>query len=985
VSRLLSHRLCRICLAFALLAALFAPQTSSALDDPDLDYYTLETDHFYIHYYTGLENFARRVARVHEEAHQILSPLLDWTPADKTHVVLTDKSDTANGAARAFGRNRVLIYTMPPEPEGVLGYYDDWLRILVYHEYVHVLHLDTASEEAPLLNMFIGKQVLPNQVSPRWYVEGLATLYESRRTGTGRVNSSLFQMWLRTAALEDRFFALGTATGSPVEWPMGSASYLYGSFFLDYVTNTRGKNFPRDFNHLYGSRLIPFSLNQAAEEVSGSTFHQMWKEWTAHVMGESLAKRVAVQARGRTPLEQLTDGGGSNRFPRQQPGRGRMSFYRSDLASDSAFSLALPNGRQRELFTVDGASGAHDWTPDGQTLVYARRAIVDNVYSFNDLFARDIAHDRERRITRGERAREPAVSPDGERVAYVRNLHGTMELVVRTLGTNASGDAHVLAGANDWPEDDDGHWQQISMPTWRPDGRALAFSWWRLDTRQRDLWLYDFDKPEGQRLTQLTDDASQELTPYFDEEGRLYFASDRTGVFNIYLMEVDEQRTWQLSNVVNGVFDPRPSADGTWIYVSTYTKDGYELARFRRPTRLWHPAPESAYTPARRQYPEVDESTWSDGPYRPLRWLGPLTLQPEGMLMFEGAGLGGALSGYGPLDRHSWQLSGAWVTGETSLETSSALAASYSYGGLPFNLGTQASVRTFPRSRNLIAESRYVPFSERSYSVGLSANYPIRTISEQLRFSTASSLRRNEFAERPSVDHEPADFQPSTPEHGWSSNVRFGLLYTNLERYPQSISLADGLFARLSVSLQHDLGDPDINSIALTYGGGGYLSVPWFDHHVLALQLNGGIIRSNFPGSRGFAIGGYSPQDILTDLILQEPRGQFVLRGFPPGFSRGTQYQVWKGSYRFPLANLDQGFSTVPVFFRRAKGAVFVDAGGAFEGYLADADFLASAGAEVQVDAIFGYMLGGTLRLGFARGLTAGGVSEWYLRYGGGF
>jgi hypothetical protein len=974
----------------ALVCALLLPDRAYALDDPDLDYYTIETEHFYVHYYTGLEALAKRTAKVHEEAHTILSPLLDWKPAGKTHVVLTDKTDTANGSANVFGRNRVIIYSMPPEPEGVLGYYDDWLRILVYHEYVHVLHLDTTTDEAPLINSVIGKQLNPNQVLPRWYIEGLATLYESQRTGTGRINSSLFQMWLRTAALEDKFFALGTATGSPIEWPMGSAAYLYGGFFMDYVTETRGQEFVRKFNHEYGSRLIPFSLNHAATAAGGDTFHEMWKEFAAHEQGEAMAKRAVVRAKGETPLEFVTDGGGSNRYPRRRPGHGQMTFHRADLESHAAFAATQTTGtKERVLFETDAAGGAHDWTPDGETLVYGRSVIFDNVYRFSDLFAQDVSGDestgRLRQLTHRERAREPAVSPDGERLAYVRNTHGSMELVVRGLGWSSDQSSEVLVGSSKWPGDDDRHWQQISMPTWRPDGQALVFSWWRLDRRRRDLWMYEFDKPDGERLTNLTDDAAHDLDPYFDQDGKLYFASDRTGIYNAFVMDLETMEAWQLSNVVNGVFSPRPSADGTWIYVSAYTAEGYEIARFRKPTSLWHKAPESYEGPARRTYPPVDDSDWVTGRYESWRWLAPLFFTPELAVLFSGTGLGGTLQGYDPVGHHTWTLSGLWTTGPEFVDDSSALSANYSYGAWPIDVGLSGSIRTFPETRSLVAENQYIPLSERSYSAGLFASYPIRSVVDSLRVSTSTSLRYNTFLNQPELDHDPADIEPIIPEDGWFGDLRLSLSYANLERYPQGVSVTDGYNGRVSFTLQNDLADSDVNAVSLTYGFGAFASVPFFDHHVFALKLNGGIIRSNFPGSRGFAIGGYSPQDVLTDIVLQQPSGQFVLRGYPPGFTRGDQYQVWTGEYRFPIHNFDQGFSTVPVFFRRIKGALFADAGAAYNGYLSDVDLLKSVGAETQIDATFGYFLGGSLRLGYAHGLDDGGVSEWYLRYGGGF
>lgn len=974
--------------AAVILAALALPGPAHAIDDPSLDYRTLTTPHFYVHYYDGTEALARRVATMAEEAHQILSPLLAWTPDGRTHVVVNDKVDTANGSANVYGRNIIRVYGMPPEPEGVLGYYDDWLRILVYHEYVHILHLDTTHEEAAFLNRLIGKQLNPNQVLPRWYIEGLATLYESRRTGTGRVNSSLFRMWLRTAALHDEFFDLGQASGIPIDWPMGSAAYLYGSFFLDYVTRTRGEGFAPKFNHLYGSRIVPFSMNQAASEVGGDHFQAMWEEWTAAATGEALAERVAVRARGETPLEFVTDDGGASRFPRVRPGHGQMSFYRSSLTDHPEFALTPTTvPRWEELFEPDGAGGTHDWSPDGQTLYYTRRRIVDQVYSYDAIFGRHEPTGRSWRITDDdERAREPAVSPDGRRLAYVRNLPGTTELVVRELRAGPGPDTTVLLGGSQWPGDDERHWQQISRPAWRPDGRAIAFSWWRADRRQRDLWLYDFDAPEGQRLRQLTDDAAQDLAPYFGDDGLIYFSSDRTRIFNAFALNPDTQKVWQLSNVVSGVFEPTPSPDGRWIYVSAYTADGYEIARFPRPQRMWHPAPAAFAGPARRDYPAVDAEAFADGDYQPWRWMAPLMFTPEISLLLDGAGFGGTINGEDPVGHHGYRLSGAWATDSETGEQTAGFGAAYGYGGWPVSLGLSANYRTYPRTRSYVAGSDYIPFTESAWSGGLSLAYPLRSVSESLALRGGWRFRYTDFFDaEPDPTNDPFDIEPTRPEHGLFNEYTFGLSYADVERYPLAASTTNGVTGYVNLRVQQDLTGDASDALILNYGAGGYLANPWLETHVFALNLTGGIIRSSTGRDPRFAIGGHTPQDVLTSVILAEPQGQFVLRGYPPALLRGSQYQVWKGEYRFPLVDLDEGFSTVPVFFRRMKGAVFVDTGGAFDGYLADADYRTALGAEVQLDAIFGYYLGGALRTGIARGIDAGGITEWYLRYGGGF
>lgn len=254
------------------------PGSAVAVDDPTLDRETLQTEHFYVHYPDKLRGFARRTAEVAEEAHEIMTPLLGENPEGRTHIVVNDDVDTANGSANVFGRRIIRVFAMPPAPSGVLGYYTDWLRILVYHEYAHILHLTTESDILETLNTVVGDVLHPNALLPSWYVEGLAVMYESRLTGSGRNHSSLFQMWLRAAALDDELFSIGTVSGSPISWPQGTAPYLYGGSFLEYIVDRHGLEFARKFNQMYGQRAVPYALNVTARRAGGDTFHRMWRD-----------------------------------------------------------------------------------------------------------------------------------------------------------------------------------------------------------------------------------------------------------------------------------------------------------------------------------------------------------------------------------------------------------------------------------------------------------------------------------------------------------------------------------------------------------------------------------------------------------------------------------------------------------------------------------------------------------------------------------
>ncbi len=970
-------------LVFALVA--LAPASGLAIDDLSIDYETITTPHFHVHHDAEHEGLAERVAQISEEAHRLLVPLLDHRPDERTHVVIEDDRDTANGSATIFGRNVIRVFAMPPEPDGTLGYYQDWLRILIFHEYVHILHLDTDGGVVDFLNDIFGGIIHPNGILPRWYIEGLAVDYESALTGTGRTNSSLFRAWLRTAALEDRFFPISTASNSPTRWPYGTTPYLYGGFFLDYITEKYGLEAATDFNHRYGRRIAPFALNHTLETITDATFHELWREWRAHLQARAIGTHVAVRAAGKTPLSHVTSNGGAHSYPRQRPGTHQISFFESGLNSHDRFAVTFTHDERTEsLFEVDGANGVASWTPDGEALVYGRLAVDENVYTYHDLFVWHAEPDRVVRLTEGERARDPAISPDGERIAYVRNKPGTNDLVVCRFRHLQFDDCRRLLGGTRHDASEPQRWQQISAPTWTRDGEAVIFSRWSADSGHRDLWRYRFGAPESERLSKLTDDAAQDTAPHIGPEGYLFWSSDRTGIFNIYARDLETGETWQVTNVETAIVQPQVSDDGYWLYASVYTADGFELARFPRPTRFRRPAPDSYAEPDRPSYPDIERDGWEKGEYNALRWLHPLVFEPNVGAVTGGAGLGGTIRGREPLGHHEWALSTAILTSPEFVDYRLNVGLNYSWTGGPINTNLSLALRDQPRPRAIFAGNEFVPTVERQYAANVGLSYPLRRVQDYLAFSTGFRLERSVFADQPQVDHDPLDRQPSWPEDGWYNRLNFGMQYSNLERYPDSIGTAEGVSGYLQLSLQDEAIGSEYSSTYFNYGFRLFHPNPLVERHILRLRLQGGIARSEL-GNPAFALGGFQPEDILSDAIFQQPRSQFVLRGYPPRTLVGSQYQIWRAGYRFPIARLDAGPSTVPTYARRLKGSLFGETGGAFNGLLADADLRSSIGAELQLELQFGWYLTGALRAGFARGLADDGISEWYILYGNPF
>ncbi len=141
---------------FALL--LVAAFPAMALD-PRYVWETIETPHFEIHYHQGMYRYAQKTARLAEESHRRLAPLLDHQPTERCQIVVQDDTDFANGSAQPVLYNLIHAYAAPPDSRSTLADFDDNVYELISHEYTHILHLDTVLGLPQATNTIFGKLI----------------------------------------------------------------------------------------------------------------------------------------------------------------------------------------------------------------------------------------------------------------------------------------------------------------------------------------------------------------------------------------------------------------------------------------------------------------------------------------------------------------------------------------------------------------------------------------------------------------------------------------------------------------------------------------------------------------------------------------------------------------------------------------------------------------------------------------------------------
>ncbi len=972
----------RFGLALVLTTGLAAFPTALAAQEPppDADWRTLRTEHFRVNYTVDLEPVARRAAGVAEEAYGVLSRELTAPPRGVIDLVIADFADFSNGLSRPFPSNRILLYARPYSAGEFFA--RDWIELVTVHELVHAFHVDQAAGVGDLVRSVLGRAsiwwpVFPVVATPSWSTEGLATHYESRLTGAGRVRSSIHDMIIRTAALDSALPDL-EATGAPFpSWPGGNRAYIYGSRLMRYIADTYGPDAHRSIvdatTHSWWPTFLRF--DQVADRAVGEPFDAIYRDWEAATTDSARATAARVRAAGETATRPVAGRGPYAVTPRVAPDGRTLAYTASDWRSDPATRLLdLADGRDRELARRNQFGTIFDapaWLPDGSGVVVAQLEFQGPYRLYSDLWRVDL-DGREHRLTRGARLSQPDVGPDG-RIAAVQETAGARRLVVYDPAADSIA---VLADAGPGEEYDD--------PRWSPDGRSVAVT--RHVDGRTDLVVVDVATGA---VAPVTDDSPLDLAPAWSPDGRrLLWASDRTGILNIMAVAVRDGRpagpVRQVTNVVRGVSDPEVSPDGATLYLSAYHADGWHIEAMRYDTATWRmaPPPGDRYGPAILPTPgpgegggagEGEARPYSPWPtLRPYWWLpryeeraGSLGDRPGDNLSRPLRFFGITTGGTDVVGRHGWGVDVLADPGSGRLLGS----AFWSYRGL----GTPELQASAQRDWLGVGFTRNdsAPVLQREDQLSLDAVFRLPRWRRNTAIRVEGELEHYTLEGRDAgrAELEAAGDTLSGPLTLAGLAVAPG--FNTARRHPLSISPEDGISVGVRAGRWWDLDDGtrayDEGSAAVA----GYLGVPvWgFAHHVLAVRA-AGFVRTG-PRAPARSVGGVADGNLL---VAVDAGSSYPIRGFGSGSRWGTRGWTTNAEWRFPIRLVEKG-ALLGFSLASVSGALFFDAGNAwcdpagqarYGAGCAPGDPLASVGAELSLDVGIFHSRRGRLAAGVA-------------------
>ena len=592
---------------FTLLFAGLFPADADAQRNPSyydypqnhLEWYTIESDHFLVHFQEGSSRPAQVISRIAEEIYGPITDLYGYEPDPKISILLIDRLDYSNGAA-FFYDNKIEIWL--PSLDTPLRGTHNWLRNVITHEFTHIVQLQASMKQtrripATYLQWLSYEDVtrpdvlygFPNGIvsyplsgisMPAWLAEGTAQYMHSEiyydYWDTHR------DMLLRTRILDGNYLSLEKmGTFSSKTSLERELTYNQGFAFTYYLADRFGEQAIVDITRAFSQRGV-YNVRKAIKNATGIDGREVFEDWieelTTHY--EQMADGLERAPDNRTWVEPL---GFFNFHPTYSPDGGEIAYLSNkffDGAIATLYVVDEETGEETETYEAnlfEDPSHSHSRS-SGQTVTHRSRtsparALDQASRSHHDHSGHN--HHYNLNAT-GLRRLETSFSfsPDGKQIAYSRSR------------LNARGEQYRDLYVYDRDEEDSRrltYSKRLHDPAWSPDGQTLAAG--KIEDGSINLFLYDLEKDSLVRITNFTK-SEQIYRPVWHPDGdRLFFAYSDTahrGIYEITLnndagnaqprsdITAPESTHFRAVLTSPGVDyrDPAVSNDGEWLYYS---------------------------------------------------------------------------------------------------------------------------------------------------------------------------------------------------------------------------------------------------------------------------------------------------------------------------------------------------------------------------------------------------------------------------------
>ncbi|HEY4716392.1 MAG TPA: hypothetical protein VII00_04735, partial [bacterium] len=500
-------------------------------------------------------------------------------------------------------------------------------------------------------------------------------------------------------------------------------------------------------------------------------------------------------------------------------------------------------------------------------------------------------------------------------------------------------------------------------PQVSPDGVNVVFVRGRMDG-SREIGIMDI----GSRNIKVIDipgafHFSPQWTP---DGGYIIFSSDMEGSQRLYAYSVQGEKLYSLGNIDATAYESSIWPDGSVILFTGYSADGFDIYAADLSEEFFieiHPDaekhPESKLEIGAENVVKDKRRYSAFYPLLPKFWM-PLAFYSSDAGWY----LSATTFNSDPLARHSYNIMAEYYP-------------SYGYSGVSFSYQNDLLMPS------LGVRYRYIPVRRECSNCSGNKNYWLR---EQGGTAYVQQLfRRFRYSWTLGLHYSFTGYNFIDPPVGGLieyAGAGAEVFFENAKSYDFTPGRQDGRiialgFRKYDKSLGSDFA---FNKAVLDYRE--YLTLG--RNKVLAMKMIGGFIwESDRGGDNLFSVGGITPR--MDETLFGLDSAYMFLRGYPYNVDVGSKALVFSAEYRFPPLKLDAGIKTFPFFMRKLHFSVFGDYGKAWDNTVSIRDFRASVGVEFKWDNTIIYHYNITQSLGFVKGFSRDGISQFYLLLGSSF